>query len=123
RRQHTSDAADAELRGMDGSAAPSLTVGYEMGTGGQVTALIEQPGAKVEMIGPEGLAWGDLSRFGTIVLGVREYERHDDLRANNSRLLEYVQNGGTVIVQYNRAVINDAFGPYPAKISNDRITD
>ena len=46
-----------------------------------------------------------------------------DLRANNSRLLEYVQNGGTAIVQYNRAMINDAYGPYPAKVSNDRITD
>jgi hypothetical protein len=34
-----------------------------------------------------------------------------------------VQNGGTVIVQYNRAQINDAYGPYPAKVSNDRITD
>ena len=49
--------------------------------------------------------------------------RRDDLRANNSRLLEYVQNGGTVIVQYNRAMIDDAYGPYPAQISNNRVTD
>jgi len=75
------------------------------------------------MINAEGLAWGDLSRYNTIVLGVRAYESRDDLRANNSRLLEYVQDGGVVIVQYNRAAINDAYGPYPAKVSNDRITD
>jgi hypothetical protein len=94
-----------------------------MGTGDQVPSFIEQLGAKVEMMSADGLAWGDLSRYNTIVLGVRAYERRDDLRANNSRLLEYVQNGGTVIVQYNRAMINDAYGPYPAKVSNDRITD
>ena len=57
------------------------------------------------------------------MLGVRAYERRDDLRANNSRLLEYVQNGGTLIVQYNRAQFNDAYGPYPAKVSNNRVTD
>src|SRR5205823_8229921 len=123
RRQHFYDEADATLKVLDVKTAPNLTVGYVMGTGDQVPAFIEQLGAKVEMISAEGLAWGDLSPYNTIVLGVRAYERRDDLRANNSRLLEYVQNGGTVIVQYNRAMINDAYGPYPAKISNDRITD
>jgi LmbE family N-acetylglucosaminyl deacetylase len=123
RRQHIYEAADATLKVLDVKTAPNLTVGYVMGTGDLVPAFIEQLGAKVEMIGAEGLAWGDLSRYDTIVLGVRAYERREDLRANNSRLLEYVQNGGTVIVQYNRAMINDAYGPYPAKVSNDRITD
>ena len=122
-RQHIYAAADATLKVLDVRTAPNLTVGYVMGTGDQVPAFIEQLGAKVEMISAEGLAWGDLSPYNTIVLGVRAYERRDDLRANNSRLLEYVQNGGTVIVQYNRAMINDAYGPYPAKVSNDRITD
>src|SRR5258708_18169265 len=42
----------------------------------------------VEMIGPDDLAWGTLSRFDAIVTGVRAYERRDDLRANNSRLLD-----------------------------------
>lgn len=123
RRQHFYNDADATLKVLDVKTAPNLTVGYVMGTGDEVPAFIEQLGAKVEMIGADGLAWGDLSRYNTIVLGIRAYERRDDLRANNSRLLEYVQNGGTLIVQYNRAVINDAYGPYPAKVSNDRITD
>jgi LmbE family N-acetylglucosaminyl deacetylase len=123
RRQHIYEAADATLKVLDVRTAPNLTVGYVMGTGDQVPAFIEQLGAKVEMINAEGLAWGDLSRYNTIVLGVRAYESRDDLRANNSRLLEYVQDGGVVIVQYNRAAINDAYGPYPAKVSNDRITD
>ena len=81
-------------------------------------------GAKVEMITSDVLAWGNLSRFNVIVTGVRAYERRDDLRANNARLLEYVKNGGTMIVQYNKFEFNDAqYGPYPAKVSSNRVTD
>ena len=61
-----------------------------MGVGDQVPPAIEQLGAKVEMLTADDLAWGDLSRFTAIVTGVRAYERRDDLRANNSRLLDYV---------------------------------
>src|SRR6201987_2716458 len=95
-----------------------------MGVGDQVPAAIEQLGAKVEMITPDELAWGNLSRFDAIVTGVRAYERRADLRANNSRLLDYVNTGGPLIVQYNKFEFNEAqYGPYPAKVSNDRVTD
>ena len=56
--------------------------------------------------------------------GVRAYERRPDLRANNRRLIQYAENGGTVLVQYNKFEFNDAqYGPYPAKVSADRVTD
>jgi len=78
----------------------------------------------VKLIGRDELAWGDLSQYGTIVTGVRAYERRDDLRAHNNRLLEYVQKGGTLIVQYNKFEFNEAqYGPYPAKVSSNRVTD
>src|SRR5262249_38248800 len=84
----------------------------------------EQLGAKLELLGPDDLAWGNLSRFNAIVTGVRAYERRPDLRANNGRLLEYVRDGGTLIVQYNKFEFNQAqYGPYPAKVSSDRVTD
>jgi hypothetical protein len=55
---------------------------------------------------------------------VRAYERRPDLRANNNRLLKYVENGGTAIVQYNKQEFNQAqYGPYPVKTGMDRITD
>src|SRR5262245_3268323 len=95
-----------------------------MGTGDQVPPAIEQLGAKVEMINADDLAFGNLARFDVIVTGIRAYERRDDLRASNSRLLDYAFNGGTVIVQYNKFEFNDAqYGPYPAKVSSDRVTD
>ena len=129
RRYHIYDDADTTLKVIDVKTAPNLKVGYVMGVGDQVPPAIEQLGAKVEMIGAEDLAWGDLSRFDVIVTGVRAYERREDLRSSNSRLLEYVFNGGTLIVQYNKFEFNDAqYGPYPARVgafggSGLRVTD
>ena len=129
RRQHIYDQAGTTMKVIDVKTAPNLTVGYVMGVGDQVPTAIEQLGVKVAMIGADDLAWGDLSRFDAIVTGVRAYERRDDLRANNSRLLEYVRNGGTLIVQYNKFEFNEAqYGPYPAQLgtfagSGTRVTD
>jgi LmbE family N-acetylglucosaminyl deacetylase len=124
RRYHIYDAAHTTLKVIDVRTPANLTIGYVMGVGDQVPPAIEQLGAKVEMITSDDLAWGNLSRFDAIVTGVRAYERRDDLRANNSRLLEYVFNGGTAIVQYNKFEFNDAqYGPYAAKVSSNRVTD
>jgi hypothetical protein len=123
-RRHIYDASDTTLKILDVKTTPNLLVGYVMGVGDQVAPAIEQLGAKVQMLSPDDLAWGDLSRFDVIVTGVRAYERRDDLRANNARLLEYVKNGGTMIVQYNKFEFNDAqYGPYPAQVSANRVTD
>jgi hypothetical protein len=124
RRYHIYDNADATLKVTDVRLPENLKVGYVMGVGDQVPPAIEQLGASVEMISAEDLAWGDLSRFDVIVTGVRAYERRADLRANNARLLDYVSNGGTVIVQYNKFEFNEAqYGPYPAQVSSNRVTD
>jgi hypothetical protein len=95
-----------------------------MGVGDQVPPALQQLGAKVSFIDSDELAWGDLSKYHTIVTGVRAYERRDDLRAGSHRLLEYVRNGGTVVVQYNKMEFNQAqYGPLPALVSSNRITD
>jgi LmbE family N-acetylglucosaminyl deacetylase len=124
RRYHIYDAADATLKVINVRTPSDLLIGYVMGVGDQVPPAIEQLGAKVQLLTAEDLAWGDLTKFTAIVTGVRAYERRDDLRANNSRLLDYVFKGGTMIVQYNKFEFNDAqYGPYPAKVSANRITD
>jgi LmbE family N-acetylglucosaminyl deacetylase len=124
RRQHIYRAADTTLKVIDVKTAPNLTIGYVMGVGDEVPPAIEQLGPRVEMISAEDLAWGKLSRFSTIVTGVRAYERRADLRANNSRLLDYVRDGGTLVVQYNKFEFNEAqYGPYPAQVSSGRVTD
>ncbi len=123
-RRHKLTAAAATVKTIDVQVAPSLTVGYIMGVGDQVPAALQQLGVNLALIDPDELAWGDLSKYQTIVTGVRAYERRADLRANNHRLLQYVENGGTAIVQYNKMEFNQAqYGPLPAQVSSNRITD
>ena len=124
RRQHIYQTADVMMKVIDVKTSPNLAVGYVMGAGDEVPEAIEQLGAKLQMLQADDLAWGDLSRFGAIVTGVRAYEGREDLIANNSRLLDYVRDGGTLIVQYNRDAFNAAqYGPYPAEVTSDRVTD
>jgi LmbE family N-acetylglucosaminyl deacetylase len=123
-RRHVVEPARTRLKAIDVKIAPGLRVGYVMGVGDQMPAAIQQLGADVHLIDERELASGNLSRYDVVVTGVRAYERRPDLRAHNNHLLAYVQNGGVVLVNYNKLEFNDAqYGPYPAKNGTDRITD
>jgi LmbE family N-acetylglucosaminyl deacetylase len=86
----------------------SKKVGYIMGAGDDMPDALRQMGAEVALISDTDLAQGDLSRFDAIVAGVRAYNVRSAVRANQPRLMRYVENGGTYIVQYNTA---DGLGP------------
>jgi len=116
--------AETTFKVMDVGITPDITLGYIVGAGDQVPPALEQLGASVTFIDTDELAWGDLSKYDVIMTGVRAYERRTDLQAYNRRLLDYVERGGTVIVQYNKMEFNQAqYGPYPAEVSRDRVTD
>lgn len=88
---------------LDLKVPPHLSVGYVMGTGDRVPEALEEMGMSVTMLDELALAVGKLSAFDAIVTGIRAYDVRRDLAQNNARLLEYVRNGGTLIVQYNSA--------------------
>ncbi len=97
----------------------SKKVGYIMGAGDEVPESIRQMGATVEMISDADLVKGNLSRFDAIVAGVRAYNVRPDLRANHSRLMDYVKDGGTYLVQYQSAGADAAnIGPYKISIAS-----
>jgi hypothetical protein len=119
--------ARASLEVFDFKLPPQLSVGYVMGAGDEVPQALEQAGARVQILNANDLAYGDLGRFAAVVVGIRAYNVNEDLRSNNARLLRYVEQGGTLIVQYNTPMGgNNAgfpFGPYPMTNSAaDRIT-
>ena len=101
-RRHLIRRAEADISMLNIQMESDLLVGYIDGVGDAVPPAIEQLGAKVEFIDTDRLAWGDLERFDVIVTGVRAYERRADLRSHNDRVLDYVEGGGTLIVQYNK---------------------
>ena len=123
-RRHLVHESNTVMKVIDVKLEPGLRVGYVDGVGDEVPPAIEQLGAKLAHITADQLAYDDLSGFDVIVTGVRAYERNGDLRANNDRLLNYVEAGGTLIVQYNKFEFNEAqYGPYPARVSRNRVTD
>ena len=91
--------ATAAVKLVDLEVAP-VKVGYIRGSGDRVADAIKQLGIDVEEIDERTLAAGDLSRFDTIVVGIRAYQVRQDVVANNERLLEFVRNGATLVVQY-----------------------
>ncbi len=97
-----------------------------MGTGDDVPGAIRQLGLPVTMIDEDRLRSGRLDEFDVIVLGVRAYEVRDDLRASNPRLLDWVRDGGTLLVQYNKYEFTEGdFAPYRATMArpHDRVTE
>ncbi|MEJ7701030.1 MAG: hypothetical protein WKF71_15500 [Pyrinomonadaceae bacterium] len=96
-----------------------VRVGYIMGTGDRVPEAIRLLGLNVTMLEEEDLSTGDLSKFDTIVVGIRASQVRPDFVANNGRLLDFVRNGGTMIVQYQQQeYIREKLMPYPAEMSS-----
>jgi hypothetical protein len=123
--------ADAKLVRADVKVT-AHKVGYVMGAGDELPEALRQLGCNVTLLSERDLAGGDLSVFDAIVTGVRAYNVRADLRANQERLLEYVHNGGTLIVQYNVAEGGHfggrktgelaRIGPYPLQIGRGRVS-
>ncbi len=114
--------AEATVQALDLSIAP-VKVGYVVGVGDEIPAAIRQLGAELTFLQTEDLAEGDLSQYDVIMTGVRAYLAREDLRSYNQRLLDYVFEGGTLLVQYNKFEFNAAeWGPYPKKVSRNRVT-
>jgi LmbE family N-acetylglucosaminyl deacetylase len=110
---------------VDVRAPHDLKVGYIMGAGDDIPTVLKQVGMDVTMISAEKLATEDLSKYGTIVLGIRAYDTQKDVVANNKRLLDFVSSGGTLVVQYNTGVgdfNSGKFTPYPAELSRARVS-
>jgi LmbE family N-acetylglucosaminyl deacetylase len=111
--------------GVDVKVAPGLKVGYVMGSGDDVPDSLEHLGIKVNFLAPADIASGDLTSYDAILLGVRTYAARPELATYNNRLLEYVKNGGVVIVQYNTPEFDHNFGPYPYTMTSnpEEVTD
>ena len=105
--------------------APGLQIGYIEGSGDDVPASLVDLGIHVHFLTKEDLASGDLSKYNEVLVGVRAYAVRDDLRTYNGRLLDYVKQGGAVVVQYQTPEFDHNFGPYPYVMTSDpeEVTD
>jgi LmbE family N-acetylglucosaminyl deacetylase len=110
---------------VDVQAPHHLKIGYIMGAGDDIPTVLTQVGMDVTLISPQAVATDDLSKYATIVLGIRAYDTQKDLAANNRKLLDFAAAGGTLIVQYNTSTgdfNNGHFTPYSANLSRARVS-
>ncbi|MDP3558029.1 MAG: PIG-L family deacetylase [Bacteroidota bacterium] len=102
-------------------------IGYIPGAGDDVPASLTQIGYNVTILTDELLLNDDLSKYSAIVCGIRAYNTNDRLQIHYSKLMDYVKNGGNLIVQYNTnnriGPVKANIGPYPFTISRDRVTN
>ncbi len=100
------------------------TVGYVMGAGDEVPTALRQMRYQVTLLTDDDLANRDFSHVDVIIAGVRAYNTRPALRVYQNRLMDYVKNGGTYIVQYVTLQRSESenLGPYPFNVSRDRVT-
>ncbi|HZH80879.1 MAG TPA: PIG-L family deacetylase, partial [Gemmatimonadales bacterium] len=119
-------ASTAEVRVARLTLPALARVGYVRGASDRVPEALQAVGVPIELLGPDTLARGDLSRYDAIVIGSRAYETDPALVAANGRILDYGRGGGLVIVQYQQyPFVNGGFAPYRLSIArpHDRVTD
>jgi|HubBroStandDraft_4_1064222.scaffolds.fasta_scaffold00844_6 LmbE family N-acetylglucosaminyl deacetylase len=122
-----SEPSDATVHVLDLNVPANLRVGYIAAENDPLPEILRRLGIQVDLLDEVALAFGDLSQCDAITVGIRAYELRPDLLRANQRLLDYVDRGGTLLVQYQRdfAWDKEPPAPYPAKMGDRvaRVTD
>ena len=102
----------------------SLNIGYVESGFDHVADALAAAGFHITKLSEMDLAMRDLSEYDTIVIGIRAYLSRSDLKKNHSRILDYVHNGGHLVVQYHKpsdGLDGTVPAPYPFKLGTPSI--
>jgi LmbE family N-acetylglucosaminyl deacetylase len=116
--------AEAKFINIDLKTA-GKKIGYIAGAGDVVPEALTQVGYDVHQLTENEIMNTDLSVYDAIVTGVRAYNVNQRLVVEQPKLMEYVNNGGNMVVQYNvyQPLVLNQIGPYPFRVVNQRVTD
>jgi LmbE family N-acetylglucosaminyl deacetylase len=100
-------------------------LGYIMGAGDLMPEALHQVGYDVHVLSESEIMNADLSVYDAIITGVRAYNVNERLAYEQNRLIDYIKNGGNLLVQYNNnaGLVVKQIGPYPFRVVNQRVTD
>ena len=104
---------------------PVKRIAYVAGAGDLIAESLQSIGVQVDKLSPEQLSVAVLEPYDAVVFGVRAYNVHPQLIGNTTELMEYVANGGVVLVQYNVSgrFSGTDIGPFPFDITRTRVTE
>ena len=120
-----SEPADVTVHVLNLIVPAHLRIGYIAASNDPIPDTLRQIGIQVDLLDEVALAFEDLSRYDAIVVGIRAYDLRPDLMRSNRRLLDYVQQGGSLVVQYQRDPQWVSAMPYTATMpaQTSRVTD
>ena len=116
--------AEYRTTGVNVKMAGGLNVAYIEGTGDDVPGALEALGVHAHFLNAQDIAATDLKKYDVIVVGERAYSVRPELATNNTRLLDYVKNGGVLVVQYQAGgQYRSDYGPYPFTLGSQIVVD
>lgn len=106
------------LQGVDVNVPPNLTVFYVPEGVDDIRSVLTQVGVTARELSPEVLLTADLSHITTIVLAPHIVERFPEVGAQANRLIEFVRNGGTLVIQRGAdTTLASKLLPFPVSLS------
>ena len=118
--------SSVRLRAVDVNVPAGTNIVYVQGVGDNVAHSLQQLGIPVTVVAPRDIPTLELSKYSAVVVGPRAYDAHRELIDNNTYLLDYARNGGTLVVQYGQyEMMRPGVMPYPITIArpHDRVTE
>jgi LmbE family N-acetylglucosaminyl deacetylase len=103
----------------------NLNYAYVRGADEEVVEVFQQLGVTFDILSDDDMTYAELSEYDAIVIGPNAYLIRHALARNSTRFLDYVRNGGTLIVQYQGyGYQGRGFTPYPFEYNqpHDRVT-
>lgn len=102
-------------------------IGYITGAGDKVPEALQNMGYDVTLLERSDIVSDNLKKFDAIITGIRAYNVNAWLAEKHAVLMEYVKNGGNLIVQFNTnnfvGPLRSQIGPYNFSISRSRVTE
>lgn len=100
-------------------------IGYIEGAGDKVAEVLRLTGLQVDILKGSDINANRLKQYDAILVGVRAVNVDKQMPEWMPELLRYVQNGGTLVMQYNtlQDLSTTNFGPYPFTLSSKRVTE
>lgn len=117
--------SETKVVSFNKSVLKKSKIGYIVGAGDEIPQVLKDVGYNVDFINLETVKAEELSKYETIIVGIRAFNTESALKTKNKLLFDYTKNGGTVIVQYqtNGNLQTDEIAPYKLTIGRTRITD
>jgi len=117
--------SETKIVSFNKSVLKKSKIGYIVGAGDEIPQVLKDVGYNVDFINLETVKADELSKYETIIVGIRAFNTESSLKTKNKLLFDYVKNGGTVITQYqtNGNLQTDEIAPYKLTIGRTRITD